>query len=84
MSDLEADGLVNRTRDPSDGRIQWISATARGRRVLEKGRRARVRKLEEDVGRLDPGERAAIEQALSILEGLALPSDHPGHGGSEG
>src|SRR6476661_4228804 len=34
---LEAEGLVTRHADPSDGRITYIKATAKGRALLEAG-----------------------------------------------
>src|SRR5438067_12567602 len=35
---LEAAGLVRRERDAQDGRIHRLTATARGRRVMQRGR----------------------------------------------
>src|SRR5687768_14502969 len=39
---LERDGLVRRRPDTRDGRVQWIHATAKGRRVLARARRRRI------------------------------------------
>lgn len=38
LHDLEAAGLVERRRDPSDGRAQLVTPTARGVEVLEEAR----------------------------------------------
>src|SRR5205085_12061410 len=42
---LEVDGLVRRERDAQDGRIHRLTATARGRRVMQHGRDRRVARL---------------------------------------
>ena len=71
---LEAAGLVKRSPDPDDGRITWIKATANGRKLLVKGRAARVRALalrlesfsRQEVESLD----AAAELLLFVASGL--------------
>src|SRR5262245_25622093 len=35
---LERAGLVRRLKDPDDGRVQLVEATAAGRKLLQKGR----------------------------------------------
>jgi DNA-binding MarR family transcriptional regulator len=40
---LESAGLARRVRSASDGRVVLVSATSAGRRLLERGRAARVR-----------------------------------------
>jgi DNA-binding MarR family transcriptional regulator len=40
---LESAGLARRVRSDSDGRVVLVSATSAGRRLLERGRAARVR-----------------------------------------
>src|SRR5690349_24381297 len=42
---LEAAGLVRRRRDADDGRVHRLHATARGRRVMQRGRERRVENL---------------------------------------
>src|SRR5215510_12784629 len=42
---LEADGLVDRASDPLDGRAVVLAATARGRRLMERGRGQRIDRL---------------------------------------
>src|SRR5918992_5663788 len=39
VSGLERDGLVRRRPDRRDRRVQWVDATAKGRRVLSRARR---------------------------------------------
>ena len=67
---LAETGLVERTSDPSDGRVSLVSATPRGRSLL---RRLRVRKnayLARRLGELEPDELATLERAAEVLERL--------------
>jgi DNA-binding MarR family transcriptional regulator len=70
---LEAQGLASRERDPEDARVQRISATAKGRRLLQEGRARRVERLAEQIARLSRGQRRALAQTVEILEGLTRP-----------
>jgi DNA-binding MarR family transcriptional regulator len=82
VKELEREGLVERSRDPGDERVQRVSATPKGRKLLLEGRKRRVRRLAEDLARLAPGERKLLLEAAEILERLTLPKDHPiGPGG---
>src|SRR6185295_3647605 len=65
---LERDGLVRRDRDPDDGRVVWLQATARGTRILHEGRRRRVEALAADLATLDPADHDLLGQAADILE----------------
>jgi DNA-binding MarR family transcriptional regulator len=71
VAGMERAGLVERTRDPDDGRVQVIRATAKGRAVLRAGRRRRVEKLAERLARLPAREREVVERAAVLIEGLA-------------
>src|SRR6266487_1947606 len=42
---LEQDGLVRRERDADDARVHRLRATARGRRVMQRGRERRIATL---------------------------------------
>src|SRR5947199_6558909 len=42
---LEEASLVSRERDPRDGRVAWLRATAKGERVMWRGRQRRVENL---------------------------------------
>ena len=70
VRDLEERGLVERTADPSDGRIQRVRATRTGKRTLEQGRARRVAVLTAALERLPAAERQALETAVGILEGI--------------
>lgn len=77
---LEEAGLIERVADPRDGRVRRLRATARGRRVLERGRRRRVAALAARLARLAPTERRLLARAAALLESLARPAEHPRQG----
>jgi len=78
VKDLERQGLVSRKADPDDERVQKVSATAKGRRLLQEGRQRRVSKLAAGLARLSAEERRQLLRSAELLERLALPDDHPG------
>lgn len=65
---LEDDALVRREPHPSDRRAVRISATARGRRLLERGRRRRIDNLVELLEPLSADDLATLAEAAAILE----------------
>jgi DNA-binding MarR family transcriptional regulator len=65
---LEADGLVRRVRDPRDGRVQRLHATAKGRRVMQRGRERRVGNLASLLGRLSRDEIERVREAADLVE----------------
>lgn len=67
---LEAEGLVRREADAADKRGSRLAATAKGRRIMEEGRRRRVQRLASDLAALPAADRALLEQAAGILERL--------------
>lgn len=77
VRELESEGLVERLTDADDRRVQLVRATARGRRLLDEGRRRRVETLARDLSRLSPADRRLLVRAAELLEGIALPSRHP-------
>ncbi|HEX6323390.1 MAG TPA: MarR family transcriptional regulator [Vicinamibacterales bacterium] len=80
---LEGAGLVRRKADATDKRGTTLMATARGRRILEEGRRRRVLRLAEELRALPSREREVLESAAAILERLGGGSPRLG-GGSKG
>ena len=70
---LEADGLVERRRDVDDARVQRLTATVKGRRILRQGRERRVARLSAQIAELPSAERGALEGAVVVLEGLTRP-----------
>lgn len=64
---LEAEQLVRREKDPADGRVMRLRATAKGESLLHEGRTRRVRRLAEPLNQLTPAERATLHNAAGIL-----------------
>jgi DNA-binding MarR family transcriptional regulator len=65
---LEAEGLVRRESDPDDGRVSRLHATAKGERVLWRGRERRVERLAELLARLSADEVAHVRKAADLVE----------------
>jgi DNA-binding MarR family transcriptional regulator len=65
---LEAEGLVRRESDPDDGRVTRLHATAKGERVLWRGRELRVARLAELLARLSADEVAHVRKAADLVE----------------
>lgn len=72
ISDLEADGLIARRADPSDGRRTLVDLTEQGVAILEEDRRQRegwlARAIAED---LSIEEQRVLTEALDLLRRLA-------------
>ncbi|HMH94472.1 MAG TPA: MarR family transcriptional regulator [Streptosporangiaceae bacterium] len=64
---LKRDGLVERRRDPSDGRAVLVHVTTKGAAIIDGRRAERMARLGELAGRLTPADRAAIAAALPAL-----------------
>ncbi|GMV05557.1 MAG: hypothetical protein AMXMBFR53_18350 [Gemmatimonadota bacterium] len=80
VRDLEGEGLVRVTPDPSDGRVRRVEATASGREVLRQGRTRRVERLSRELAALDVSDLDTLEEAVALLEALLLPEGRPGRG----
>jgi DNA-binding MarR family transcriptional regulator len=70
VAEMERTGLVRRSRDPADARVARIEMTAKGRRVLARGREMRIADIERRVRRLRPEQVASVREAVSIIEGM--------------
>ena len=64
---MEAAGLVERERHPTDGRMIVLRASAGGEALLGDGQSARLAPLRAAIERLSLGERDDLEQAESVL-----------------
>ena len=62
---------MRRESDDDDKRIARISATQKGRQLLERGRQLRLRGLTKRILKLDASDVAALEAAIPIIERLA-------------
>jgi DNA-binding MarR family transcriptional regulator len=72
VSDLEAEGLVQRRPDPSDRRRALVELTEQGREALHADRRRRdgwlAQAIEQD---LSPEEQTTLSEAVDLLRRLA-------------
>ncbi|MEA2371926.1 MAG: hypothetical protein QOH12_2320 [Solirubrobacteraceae bacterium] len=72
VGDLERDGLVDRTPDPTDRRRALVAMTPDGRTTLETDRRQREGWLAQAiVEHLSPAEQAALMEVTTLLRRLA-------------
>ncbi|WP_315987009.1 MarR family winged helix-turn-helix transcriptional regulator [Actinomadura sp. HBU206391] len=70
VSRLEQHGLVERRRDPSDGRIVLVAITDAGREMIRRRRAGRAAFLSSLIGSLDPAEQRALADAAPALRHL--------------
>lgn len=81
VADLEALGLVVRAPSPTDGRAVVVTATAKGRKVLQAGRRRRVASLTGRLEDLSARDLAVLDRAATVLERtLTAPRGEAGPG----
>jgi DNA-binding MarR family transcriptional regulator len=64
---LEEMGLARRVPNPADARSVLIRATSKGRRVMERGRQARVDRFTTLLDAVPAAERPAVERGLRSL-----------------
>lgn len=70
VAGLERSRLVEITEDPEDARRMRIAATAKGTRLLQRGRQMRIDDLASQLQRLSPEELSRLGEAVEILAGL--------------
>ena len=70
LARLAEEGLVQRTPDPHDGRSSLVAATPAAHALLAELRTRKTAFLAERLERLDPEERAVLDRAADILEGM--------------
>lgn len=74
---LERQGIVERRRDPSDGRIVLVAITGAGRELLDRRRSARAAFLSSLVASLGPADQQALVTASAALRHLVDPAAVP-------
>jgi DNA-binding MarR family transcriptional regulator len=74
VSALEAEGLLRRHPDVNDARSIRIEATAKARRILERGRARRLDVLDSLLAKASAEEVAAVRAAAEVVERV-LESD---------
>jgi DNA-binding MarR family transcriptional regulator len=70
VAGLARSRLVTITADLHDARRMRIRATAKGTRLLHKGRQLRIAYLAAHLGELAPQELATLDEAVEILQRL--------------
>jgi len=73
IKDLEREGLVRRMKVQDDARVQRVTATARGKKLLQEGRRRRIERLAADLAELSPAEWRVLGEAADLMERLTGP-----------
>jgi DNA-binding MarR family transcriptional regulator len=68
IAGLEAEGLVQRSPDPVDGRAALLAATAAGEEAVLRTRAARSRKLAAILAGLDDASLDVLRAASAVLE----------------
>jgi len=72
IGDLEADGLIERRADPTDGRRTLVDLTDQGRLTLQEDRRRREGWLARAIAQdLSTQEQRVLMQALGLLRRLS-------------
>jgi DNA-binding MarR family transcriptional regulator len=65
---MEAEGLVRREPHEEDARSMRLHATAKAKRILERGRARREQELEQLFAQLSAADRATVDRAAAIIE----------------
>jgi DNA-binding MarR family transcriptional regulator len=68
VTGLEQSGLARRTADPMDARRVQIRATAKGVRLLQRGRKRRIEYLARHLQVLADKDLESLRKAVNILE----------------
>jgi DNA-binding MarR family transcriptional regulator len=72
VKELEADGLVHRAPDPTDGRRVTIALTTEGREMVRRNRARREEWLAQAIAReLSAREEETLSRAVALLRRIA-------------
>jgi DNA-binding MarR family transcriptional regulator len=67
IAELEAEGLVVKRADKADGRAIRIEATAKGRALMQEGRKRRLALLAHRFAAFTAAERAILDKAAALM-----------------
>ncbi|MCU1353373.1 MAG: transcriptional regulator, MarR family [Acidimicrobiales bacterium] len=73
---LEAQGLLERSSDPNDGRVRRVALTAAGKALLDESRARKDAWLATRLAALGPDELDRLAGALDVLERI-IRKDQP-------
>ena len=77
VAKLEADGLVERSVDPTDGRVINVCATDAGHQLIAETRRRKTTWLTARIRELPVEEQRRLADVLDVLEHLTHTDDLP-------
>ena len=78
---LVREGLARREAAAGDRRVVKLSATRQGRRLMERGRARRIRRLAQELKSLEKRDLDAVEKAIELLARLEKASEAKEVGG---
>jgi DNA-binding MarR family transcriptional regulator len=67
VADLESEGLALKRADPADRRSVRIEPTAKGRALMEEGKRRRLALLQARLRGLDASDRSTLDRAADLI-----------------
>jgi len=70
LGHLEVAGLVERVKDPEDGRASILTVTPEARRLLKRLRARKTAYLAKRLSEMDAEDRRTLERAAALLEGM--------------
>lgn len=70
VASLEDLGLVTRTVDPDDRRVAYVATTPSGDKLIARSRSRKDAYLAARIHSLSAEDRAALDQAATVLEGM--------------
>ncbi|MGA9634745.1 MAG: MarR family transcriptional regulator [Solirubrobacterales bacterium] len=70
LGHLEEAGLVERVKDPDDGRASIVSISGGGRAHLKGLRARKTAYVAKRLAAMDPKDRRTLERAAELLEGM--------------
>ncbi len=68
VTEMEAGGLVRRSADRRDARVVRVEMTAKGRRLLAKGRDMRIADVERRLRAQPPADVELVSSAVDVIE----------------
>lgn len=75
VAELEAEGLAAKRTDATDKRSVKIEVTAKGRALMEEGRRRRLALLRKRLSRFTAAELQVLDSAADLIARVAAPDD---------
>ena len=71
VNHLEEAGLAERQGDDKDRRVSWVSATLKGKRLLQEGQDRRIAPLAARIKQLSEADRTILLRAITLIQTLS-------------